>query len=452
MTSKQSVFGRLDKFLRAFRKEEGAVAVQFAMAVVPMAVMVFGAMDVSRASGEKMRLQDALDAAALAAARSTATTDSALQAVGASVLAADLAGAGMTLTGSSFKQVGSKVVASAHATVTPIIAKLWTDTDMVLGVETEVTRASNNIEVALTLDITGSMSGQKITDLKAAAKELIDLVVQDQQSPYYTKLAIAPYSAAVNVGSSYATGLRGAYTSGTCTTPGCASYKFTNVNGNSKTFAISNCVTERTGPEAFTDAAPSTALLGRNYPSSANPCLASTIMPLSTDRTALKSKIDGFAASGSTAGHLGLAWGWYLVSPNFGYLWPTASQPAAYGADKLLKVVVLMTDGAFNTTYCKGVISRNSGSGSGSSSDHINCDAPNGDAFSQAQALCDNMKAAGVIIYTVGFDVADDNNAQDIMRDCATDAEHVYLPSTGAALKDAFRAIGQDISRLRLSK
>lgn len=452
MTSKQSVFGRLGKFLRAFRKEEGAVAVQFAMAIVPMAVMVFGALDVSRASGEKMRLQDALDAAALAAARSTATTDSALQAIGASVLAADLAGSEMALTGSSFKQVGSTVVASAHATVTPIVAKLWTDTDMVLGVETEVTRASNNIEVALTLDITGSMSGQKITDLKAAAKALVDLVVQDQQSPYYTKLAIAPYSAAVNVGSSYAAGARGAYTSGTCTTPGCASYKFTNANGNSKTFAISNCVTERTGSEAFTDAAPSTAFLGRNYPSTANPCLASTIMPLSTDRTALKSKIDGFSASGSTAGHLGLAWGWYLVSPNFGYLWPTASQPAAYGADKLLKVVVLMTDGAFNTTYCKGVISRDSGSGSGSSSDHINCDAPNGDAFSQAQALCDNMKAAGVIIYTVGFDVAGDTNAQDIMRDCATDAEHVYLPSTGAALKDAFRAIGQDISRLRLSK
>jgi len=114
--------------------------------------------------------------------------------------------------------------------------------------------------------------------------------------------------------------------------------------------------------------------------------------------------------------------------------------------------VVLMTDGAFNTTYCKGVISKDSGSGSGSSSDHINCNAPNGGAFVQAKALCDNMKAAGVVIYTVGFDVAADADAQDIMTECATDAEHLYLPSTGAALKDAFRAIGQDITRLRLSR
>ncbi len=438
-------------FLRGFREQDGAVAVQFALLIVPLTITAFGALDVSRASGEKMRLQDALDAATLAAARSTATTDAGVQAVGETVLAANLAASQATLTSSSFTIVDSKVVAVARATMPTVVANLWMDGDMTLGADSEVTRASNNIEVALTLDVTGSMGGQKITDLKAAAKDLVDLVVQDQQSPYYTKLAIVPYSAAVNVGA-YAASVRGANTGGTCTTPGCASYRFTNAQGNSRTFAISNCVTERTGPDAYTDASPASGWLGRNYPASGNPCLASTIMPLSTDRTALKSKIDGLSAAGSTAGHLGLAWGWYMVSPNFASLWPAASRPADYGTAKLLKVVVLMTDGAFNTTYCKGVISQDSGSGSGSSADHINCNAPNGNAFSQARALCDNMKAQGVIIYTVGFDVANDQNAQDIMTACATDAQHVYLPSTGAALKDAFHAIGQDISRLRLSR
>lgn len=451
MKTAYSVLGRVGNFLRGFRREDGAVAVQFAMALMPMAVMVFGALDVSRASGEKMRLQDALDAAALAAARSPATTDAELQAVGEQVLAADLAATKAVLTSSSFRLDGSKVVATAQASMATVVANLWLAGDMIIGAESEVTRASNNVEVALALDVTGSMGGQKIADLKVAAKDLIDLVVQDQQTPYYTKLAIAPYSAAVNAGT-YAASLRGAYTAGTCTTPGCASFKFTNVSGGSKTFNISSCVTERTGTDAFTDAAPSSALLGSNYPSTGNPCLGSAIMPLSTDKAALKSKVDGLAAAGSTAGHLGLAWGWYLVSPNFASLWPTASQPAAYGADKLLKVVVLMTDGAFNTTYCKGVISKDSGSGSGSSSDHINCNAPNGGAFAQAQALCANMKAAGVIIYTVGFDVTNDANAQAIVQECATDAEHVYLPASGAALKTAFHAIGEDISRLRISR
>lgn len=451
MKTGHSVLGRVSDFLRRFRKEDGAVAVQFAMLIVPMTVAVFGALDVSRASGEKMRLQDALDSATLAAARSTATTDAGLQAVGETVLAANLAAAQATLTSSTFKLDGSKVVATAKASMPTVVANLWMDGDMAIGAESEVTRASNNIEVALALDVTGSMAGTKITDLKAAAKELVDLVVQDQQSPFYTKLALVPYSAAVNVGS-YANSVRGTYSAGTCSTPGCASYRFNNVQGNSKTFAISTCATERTGSDAYTDAAPGTTFLGRNYPSTSNTCVSSTIMPLSTDRAALKTRIDGLSAAGSTAGHIGLAWGWYMVSPNFASLWPTASQPAAYGTDKLLKVVVLMTDGAFNTTYCKGVISQDSGTGSGSSADHINCNAPNGDAFSQAQALCDNMKAQGVIIYTVGFDVADDDDAQDIMTECATDAQHVYLPSTGAALKSAFRAIGQDISRLRISR
>lgn len=447
----QSVRDRLGRVMALARREDGAVAVQFAIALVPMMVMVFGAVDVSRASGEKMRLQDALDAAALAAARSPAMTDAELKVVGDKVLVADLAASKATLGASSYHLDGTKIIATARASMATTVANLWMDGDMTIGAASEVTRSSNNVEVALALDVTGSMAGSRITDLKTAAKDLVDLVVQTQQSPYYTKMAIVPYSAAVNVGG-YADSVRGAATAGTCTSPGCASYKFTNASGSLKTFAISTCVTERAGANAYTDAAPATTWLGRNYPSTANPCLSSTIMPLSTDRAALKSKIDGLSAAGSTAGHIGLAWGWYMVSPSFASLWPAESRPAAYGADKLLKVVVLMTDGAFNTTYCNGVISRDSGTGSGASSDHINCNAPNGNAFSQAQTLCANMKAAGVIVYTVGFDVAADPNAQAIVQQCATDAAHVYLPSTGAALKDAFHAIGEDISRLRISR
>ncbi|MDP1630693.1 MAG: pilus assembly protein [Caulobacter sp.] len=446
-----SVLGRVSRFLRGFRRDDGAVAVQFALVALPLAITVFGVFDVSRASNEKMHLQDALDAAALAAARSPATTDSQLQAIGASVLAADLSVSKAVLKSSSFKLEGSKVVATAQATISPYVAGLWLDGDMVLGAETEVTRSANNLEVALALDVTGSMSGSKISDLKDAAKELVDLVVQDVQTPYYTKLAIVPYSMGVNLGG-YAQAARGSYSSGTCTSPGCQNYKFTNARGNLVTFPISTCVTERTGSQAYTDAAPGGAPVGRNYPSTNNPCPSATIMPLSTDRSALKSRIDDLQAAGSTAGQIGVGWGWYMVSPNFGSLWPAASRPAPYGTEKLLKVMVLMTDGDFNTTYCNGVISKDAGSGSGSSNDKINCNATNGDAFAQAKTLCTNMKAAGVIVYTVGFDVGGAQQAQNLLQSCATDAKHVYLPSSGAALKDAFRAIGQDISQLRLSR
>jgi hypothetical protein len=98
------------------------------------------------------------------------------------------------------------------------------------------------------------------------------------------------------------------------------------------------------------------------------------------------------------------------------------------------------------------VISKDATSGSGGSSDKINCNATNGNAFDQAEALCDAMKAQGVVIYTVGFALSGNSNAEAIMEDCATDADHVFLPDSGADLKVAFRAIGQDINALRLSR
>ncbi|MDP1630695.1 MAG: ubiquitin-activating E1 FCCH domain-containing protein [Caulobacter sp.] len=592
------------RFLRRFRHESGAVAIWFAVMALPLAVLSFGLIDVNRASVEKRHLQDALDAATLLAARSTAATDKQIQAIGAEALAAQLNGRkNADLSSVVFTIVGSKVTGTASASVTPVIANLWLQGDMSVGARAEVIRASTNLEVALVLDITGSMSGSKIRDLKDAAKDLIDMVVADVQSPYYSKAAIVPYSIGVNLGG-YAAAARGpvrggtitdaswsegsaksingvtkgnpptikvnnhgfsdgdvvwvtgvsgswsindraytvanrtantlqllghpgnkfnsyrsggkiqkckvsdcsivitasnhglpnggqvyidgvkgmteindrtftvgdrttnsfslsgvngadydAYRSGgtaSCTELGCLYYEFTNARGDKRVFEISDCVTERTGLGAYIDASPNGSPVGLNYPSPSNPCPSATITPLTSDRSALKSRIDSFSAAGSTAGQIGVAWGWYMVSPNFAYLWPSASQPAAYGTKELVKAVVIMTDGDFNTPYCNGVVARDAANGS--SSDKINCNATNGDPVSQALALCTNMKAKGVVVYTVGFDVRSGSSAETLMKGCATSAAHVYLPSGGGALKDAFAAIGRDIMKLRLSK
>jgi Flp pilus assembly protein TadG len=600
--------GFLSRFARA---RSGAVAIWFAVMALPLAVLSFALIDINRASVEKRHLQDALDAATLLAARSTADTDNELQVIGEAALRAQLAGVSdATLTSSSFRLVGTKIESTAYANLTPYISNLWLQGDMEVGVEAEVARASTNLELALVLDITGSMSGTPLADLKTAAKDLIDYVVQDVQTPYYSKAAIVPYSVGVNVGS-YASNVRGAvigtrsitdiswqsgasktisgiskanpavvtstghgfqngdvvYISGVkgmeevndriftvagrtantfqlsgeksskydkyksggtirkctvadcsmvvttasahgyadgdeiyfsgvggftdindeiveidtttsttfsldgyygptssawtsggtayCTTYGCEYFRFTNASpwsSASRTFQISTCATERTGAQAYTDVAPSSAPVGMNYPSSSNPCPSAQITPLTTDRTALKSKIDSFSAAGSTAGQIGTAWGWYMISPEFAYLWPAASQPAAYNTPDLLKVVVIMTDGNYNTAYCEGVIAKNSGSGSGDAQDKNNCPATNGDATAQAEALCTAMKAKGVIVYTVGFNVGKGSDAEDVMEACATSSNHVYLPSSGAALKDAFAAIGRDLMKLRLSR
>src|SRR5690606_25598871 len=63
----------------------------------------------------------------------------------------------------------------------------------------EAIRGILDIEVAVALDITGSMDGQRIVDLKAAATRLVDSVVQDDQTLNMTRMALVPYAQAVNV-------------------------------------------------------------------------------------------------------------------------------------------------------------------------------------------------------------------------------------------------------------
>jgi hypothetical protein len=237
---------------------------------------------------------------------------------------------------------------------------------------------------------------------------------------------------------------------------GCQYFRFTNADSpaSQKTFVLQPCVTERVGANEYTDAAPSTTYVGRMYRSSSSNCLSNQIIPLSTDKDYLKAQIDLYQANGSTSGHVGLAWAWYMISPNFAYLWPGDSQPAAYGASNVLKIAILMTDGMFNSPYCQGVIAADATSGSGSSSDHINCNATNGNSYDQAELICDGMKDANVEVYTVGFDISGQQAAIDVMNYCASEAkaEHAYLAENGAELTAAFQAIAQDISQLRVSR
>ena len=528
--------GRLKaRCVAGVRDERGATAVFFAVGLLLLAPATMGLIDLYMITTQRGQLQDALDTATLYVARSTATSATDIQNSGDAALRANLKlPTGQTITSSSFQLAADKITIKGRATITPptVGPRLWVQAD--IAASSEVLRNSNNVEVALVLDTTGSMSAD-MANLKTAAKDLVDLVVKDVQAPYYTKVAIVPYSVGVNMSSTYANTARGgtkgatnitgatktnpvvvtspnhglyegervtisgvkgmtqlngvtyvatgvtqntfqlktnavypsnvngtsygAYTSGgtaQCKGEGCAQHIFVNANNslisNPSYWQASTCATERLGAEAYTDAGP-TAPVGWHY-SSDSSCPSAAIMPLSTNKTALKSRIDSLSASGSTAGQIGLAWGWYMISPEWSTVWTGSSAPAEYGKPQLLKVVILMTDGIFNTPYCRGVAAKDadSSSGAASASNRINCNSINGDPLVQAAKLCDNMKKKGVIIYTVGFNVSSDRDITAMMNNCATSPEYAYTPSGGTELKVAFRAIAQDINSLRISK
>jgi len=510
--SKRAAAGRQALIARLVADRSGSVAMLFGLMLIPLAAVVGLAIDFGRAYTVNSHTQAALDAAALAAGRvaqvekvNTLTkAEAAANAYFDQAKPTNVVASTMTFTPSSdnteFTVTATSWVKTPFLGVLHALFKNAGPSGAPAGCQsnrfscvtltTTATAAlkvggggGSNVEVALMLDVTGSMCDPctKITDLKAAAKDLIDIVVWDDQSEHTSKVALAPFAEAVNVGTTLAPLVRGVPIVNTSSTaesftttsvlndptkqPTKQWIKYSKASGSgTNTWVVSSkCVTERVGPQAFTDAPPTVAFVGKGYfgTNATTSCGVANhsdpevnlIVPLTNDKTLLKSRIDKLATGGSTAGHLGTAWAWYLLSPSWGYLFPPGSQPAPYadlsvlGAGnmpKLRKIAVLMTDGEYNINYCKGVEALNS-----NQTPDIKCNSENGKSLAQATSLCTAIKNAKIEVFTVGFQV--NSTARDFLKNCATDASHYYDATTGDALKAAFRDIALKISSLRLT-
>lgn len=465
----------------------------FGLMVIPLIMLVGVGVDIGRMTSVRSQMQVIVDNAALAGGRA-AQLASANKAQAASTAAkayfnaqtiqhgmnakisdtASVNGAGTEFTWTAEAWVRTPFISSASIRKTvngdssspqPCPVSGWFCRKVTASASSLLaaggSNTDTNIETSLMLDVTGSMSGTKIQDLKLAAKDLIDIVVWDNQGDVTSRVALAPFAEAVHVGATLAPQVRGTVTSGTNPTTdnpgtGYQFFKFTKKGGGGTyTYKISNdCVTERIGDDKYTDVAPttSTTRVGRFYPNSSGTCSmvntsdpeVNSIQPLSNDKTMLKRRIDKLALAGSTAGQLGTAWAWYLLSPNWNSLFPTASAAASYTASKNKKIAVLMTDGDYNTEYWNGVEAKTSYNG------RANYNPSNGASETQAPALCTAMKAKGIEVYTVGFQVS--SAAKTLLKGCATDESHYYDATSGEALRQAFRDIALKISTLRLSQ
>ncbi|MGE0626769.1 MAG: pilus assembly protein TadG-related protein [Hyphomicrobiaceae bacterium] len=432
----------------------GNVALIFAFSAIALFGLAGGAIDFARWLHAKNLVRAALDSAVLAGGRTlqinATNPDLALttaQTYFDRMKPSDLTGNAATFALAENSTVVRGVVNGGVNT--PLLGILgFSQLPVQVAAEAVVAAGGNSessIEVSVMLDVTGSMAGQKIEDMKAAAKDLVDIVVWSDQSQYTSKVAIAPFARRVNVGSYIAsvTGLPA-------------------TNGSGK--KLIRCVTEREGTEQFTDAAPGAGAYVKayaannnandnsNYSNSGNcsdPSSSEMIVPLTNDKVALKSSIDALTDGGTTAGTLGTAWAWYLISPNWANVWPEASRPQPYsglttlgpsGRPALEKIVVLMTDGAYNTY---------DGGQSSLSSTTIS---------DRAVSLCTGMKAAGIKVYTVGFDLGSDELAISTLKSCASreandpvdQPSYFYNTSTGDELRQAFRDIALKIATLRL--
>jgi Flp pilus assembly protein TadG len=481
---------------RFARDERGTVAMIFGLMVIPCVMLVGFAVDVGRMIAVKAQVQGVIDNASLAGGRAAQTSVSAnmtdvdtaaqtaanaywnahknklghvIASATSVVYAPNAARSELTWTVTTwvptpFMTSASMFMANAAQSGAPsgCEASGWQCQKLVIS-GTSMLQAGGlnketNVEISMMLDVTGSMNGQKLTDLKVAAKDLVDIVVWNDQSKVTSRVALAPFADGINVGTTMAPQVRGTVAAGTNPVKdvigtGFQNFWFKKKEGGDRTYKLSNsCVTERTGFDKYTDAAPSVSPVGRSYAESDGSCsLVNTgdtevnlVTPLSSDKVMLKRRIDKLVTAGSTAGQLGTAWAWYLLSPSWSYLYPTASAPQAYNDPKVRKIAILMTDGEYNTQFWKGVKDKDAYDGR---SDWY---AENGSSEDQAQALCTAIKAKNIEVFTVGFQAP--QQAKNFLAACATDAAHYYDASTGDALRYAFREIALKVSTLRISK
>lgn len=446
--------------------QSGAIAIPMALMITVMVAFIGAAVDFARWQSTRSRAQVAIDNALLTAARSLQTNggDKAAALRMAQVTYAFAMSHGPKLIGHTisfdFAADGQTILATGGAKIsTPFLKFLSIPNLTVLSFSAaNAPRATvgspgdsnGSIEVSMMLDVTGSMIGARLDNLKLAAKDLVDILNPENPVGKPIGIAIVPYAASVNAGKN-ASSVRGTISNGNCNVPGCQSYTFVNALGQLRTFNASDCVSERSGATAFDDTPPSTSKVGYVYQPSANPCPSSELVPLSRNRQFLHNAIDKLRGGGSTAAQVGFGWAWYVLSPKWGYLWPSSS-PGPYNDSKVKKIAVLMTDGEFNSPYCSGVISSDATYGSGATSDHIKCKSPNGNPYTQALKLCAGMKTAGIEVYTVGFDVIDSTSARQVLHECATDPSRHYDATTTEQLRQAFRDIALKIAPVYLSK
>ena len=160
-------------------------------------------------------------------------------------------------------------------------------------------------------------------------------------------------------------------------------------------------------------------------------------IPLTSDESRLRDFIRDMEAGGGTAGHLGISWGWNILSPEWDDIWPRVSEPLDYDAPDTTKALIIMTDGGFNATHPMAADT----------------------STELAAGYCDAIKEdTNIVIFTIGFEVPDDvatvdgSGEQTILEYCASGPDFIFEADGTSELQDAFVSIASTISDLRIAQ
>ncbi len=406
----KSLATKLKNTLHNYKNDEkGAVAVIFGLSLIPVMLSAGIAVDYSRISHTRGIVAEALDAAVLMSGQALAEGRTVNRKFRQEFEAFFLANVNGRTNLADMVRIASfdanpatgKVSARVNTDVKMAFMGIVGKNAVTITIDSEARFSSKKVELAMMLDVTGSMRSQgKLAALKKAATNAIDILIPASATNSKVRIGLVPYSSSVNMGRSLS--------------------RIASNNPRNK------CATERYS-NRFNDVSFATSKVeGRE-----RRCPGQKVQPLTTNAKRLKSTINSLSASGATAGHLGVAWSYYTLSPNWTRAWPSSPTPASYSDAKVQKIAILMTDGEFNKIYSSGW-----------------------NSSQYAISTCADMKRKGILVYSIAFKAP--ASARATLRSCATpDAggeTYYYSADSSAALSAAFSAIANDIQRLRLSK
>ncbi|MEO1660198.1 MAG: pilus assembly protein TadG-related protein [Pseudomonadota bacterium] len=450
--------------------------------MLPAMILVAGfATDLSRHHPANLHVQQALDAAGLAAAREArinlSVSDVVLYKIAQRNFNAQLKDqAELSMKPLKIKRVRDEVHLSVKGKMPTSFMRYAGNTIMEIDTSSNVTvGALSQLEIALVLDLSDSMNAHgRLDALKVAAKDMVDtLVVKDSDK---VKVSLVPFGQYVNVGMVNANAswldkdaaydiVRKACPKDqgwlsrhcplkptTCSFDGLdalcrkrvcdpgydvrdAPKDLDNCIEFTEEHRWHGCVLSRTPGSVgyLKDSSYQTSKIIGMASQNANIC-AAPIVPLSNDADDLKTEIDALRARGGTHIPSGMLWGLRSLS---------SIAPFDEGLEKTVlagkggfKAVVLMSDGA-NTlaTFPDGAHETVTDSSQ-----------ERRDTDDNTLEVCNDIKSEGIEVYTVAFNVTE-TATQVLLLKCAASLNHAFKAENPDDLKDAFKAITEHVKR-----
>lgn len=208
--------------------------------------------------------------------------------------------------------------------------------------------------------------------------------------------------------------------------------------------------------------------IGSGFQAGPNADCGQALLPLTTAKASVISKIGAIGPDGGTNIHQGVVWGFNALSPT-----APLTEGKSYDA-ATSKVMIVMTDGENTagddgmgsnanltvTSWTKGdwylaygyPYSRriDTSGATGTSIGAIQTEMDN-----RTKTTCANAKAAGIVVYTIGLSTSTTSNPTGVtamLKACATDNAHAYFPAASTDLVSTFQAIAGQLADLRLAK